>query len=199
MHRVGGVQGVAWVNWVHGVTRAGHIFRLVSWTDLDRWLHGGLASLLGVSNGLNHEVSHQRSSDLHDLGLKLANIEVSMICTKQHGQTSALQESGGIKLQVTDDDMQPEEKSVIKVKVLFFASAREAAGDVTSVELELKEGMKTSDLRKRLASLYPKLSSMALDEDNLTLALNEEYVTSGQNPPLNNGDTIALIPPISGG
>ena len=100
---------------------------------------------------------------------------------------------------VTDDDMQPEEKSVIKVKVLFFASAREAAGDVSSIKLEMKEGMKTADLRKELASRYPKLSPMVLDEDNLTLALNEEYVTSGQNPPLNNGDTIALIPPISGG
>ena len=96
-------------------------------------------------------------------------------------------------------DMQAQEQSTIKVKILFFASAREAAGDVSSIKLEMKEGMNTADLRKELASRYPKLSPMVLDEDNLTLALNEEYVTSGQNPPLNNGDTIALIPPISGG
>jgi len=50
---------------------------------------------------------------------------------------------------------------------------------------------------KQLAETYPKLAPMVLDEDNLTLALNEEYVTQVQ--PLKNGDTVALIPPISGG
>jgi molybdopterin converting factor small subunit len=40
---------------------------------------------------------------------------------------------------------------------------------------------------------------MVLDEDTLTLALNEEYLLPGQCLPLKEGDTIALIPPISGG
>jgi molybdopterin converting factor small subunit len=40
---------------------------------------------------------------------------------------------------------------------------------------------------------------MVLDEDNLTLALNEEYIPTGQVFPLKQGDTVALIPPISGG
>lgn len=92
-----------------------------------------------------------------------------------------------------------DEKKSIKVKILFFASAREAAGDTSSTDLEMNEGMTTTDLRKKLSELYPKLAPMVLDEDNLTLALNEEYVTSEQVIPLNNGDTIALIPPISGG
>jgi molybdopterin converting factor subunit 1 len=87
----------------------------------------------------------------------------------------------------------------INIKVLFFASAREAAGDVSSTDLELNSGATTVDLRKKLAEQYPKLAPMVLDEENLTLALNEEYVTNGQVLPLKNGDTVALIPPISGG
>lgn len=87
-----------------------------------------------------------------------------------------------------------------KIQVLFFASAREAAGDISNTTLELAEDeANTQSLRQKLASVYPKLASMVLDAENLTLALNEEYVTKGQVLPLKNGDTIALIPPISGG
>eukprot|EP00531_Pseudo-nitzschia_arenysensis_P005839 CAMPEP_0116120516 /NCGR_PEP_ID=MMETSP0329-20121206/3214_1 /TAXON_ID=697910 /ORGANISM="Pseudo-nitzschia arenysensis, Strain B593" /LENGTH=89 /DNA_ID=CAMNT_0003614285 /DNA_START=88 /DNA_END=357 /DNA_ORIENTATION=+ len=87
----------------------------------------------------------------------------------------------------------------ITIKVLFFASAREAAGDVSKANLELQDEATTQSLRTKLAEVYPSLAEMVLDEDNLTLALNEEYVTSGQVLPLKDGDTVALIPPISGG
>lgn len=88
----------------------------------------------------------------------------------------------------------------VKIKVLFFASAREAAGDVSKTSLELTtDEANTQSLRQKLATLYPKLADMVRDEENLTLALNEEYLTSGQILPLKDGDTIALISPISGG
>jgi molybdopterin converting factor small subunit len=48
-----------------------------------------------------------------------------------------------------------------------------------------------------LAEKYPKLAPLVLDEDNITFALNEEYVTGVQK--LKSGDVVALIPPISGG
>ena len=38
-----------------------------------------------------------------------------------------------------------------------------------------------------------------LDEESLTLALNEEYIPEGEVLPLKAGDVVALIPPISGG
>jgi len=38
-----------------------------------------------------------------------------------------------------------------------------------------------------------------MDEDSITLALNEEYVPAGEILPLKDGDAVALIPPISGG
>ena len=53
--------------------------------------------------------------------------------------------------------------------------------------------------RTKLATLYPKLASLVQDEENLTLALNEEYVDMGEVKKLSSGDTVALIPPISGG
>jgi len=52
---------------------------------------------------------------------------------------------------------------------------------------------------QRLAEKYPKLAPLIMDEENLTLALNEEYIPEGEVLPLKDGDTIALIPPISGG
>ena len=89
---------------------------------------------------------------------------------------------------------------VVTVKILFFASAREAAGNIskTSVELTIDEA-NTQSLRIKLATMYPNMADMVRDEDNLTFALNEEYLTRGEILPLKDGDTVALIPPISGG
>jgi len=52
---------------------------------------------------------------------------------------------------------------------------------------------------KSLAEKYHKLAPLVLDEDNITLALNEEYVPAGAVLNLKSGDVVALIPPISGG
>mmetsp|Transcript_33730 Transcript_33730/g.69310 ORF Transcript_33730/g.69310 Transcript_33730/m.69310 type:complete len:93 (-) Transcript_33730:223-501(-) len=90
--------------------------------------------------------------------------------------------------------------SQVSVKILFFASAREAAGGITSTDIEMEsDTADTSHLRGKLAKLYPKLASLVNDEENLTLALNEEYVPMGEVWKLKSGDVVALIPPISGG
>lgn len=85
------------------------------------------------------------------------------------------------------------------VKVLLFASAREAADNQSSLTLTLKVTADTNVLRQELASRFPKLAPVVLDEESITLALNEEYVPSGEVLPLKAGDIVALIPPISGG
>jgi len=56
-----------------------------------------------------------------------------------------------------------------------------------------------SSLRKKLATLYPKLAQIILDEEMVALAVNEEYVDAGTDVMLKHGDTVAIIPPISGG
>ena len=93
--------------------------------------------------------------------------------------------------------------TTVNIKVLFFASAREAVGGLTSTSIMLSEEgdevANTTTLRSTLATLYPKLASLVLDEENITLALNEEYVPFGMVMTLKDGDIVALIPPISGG
>jgi molybdopterin converting factor subunit 1 len=93
------------------------------------------------------------------------------------------------------------------VTVLFFASAREAAGNVSETELvipeaEVDDGSRVFDtdrFRTLLADTYPGLAEFLQDDKSVTLAVNEEYVPAGQSVPLKHGDTVALIPPISGG
>jgi sulfur-carrier protein len=89
--------------------------------------------------------------------------------------------------------------TMIQIKILFFASAREAVSGLAETSIKVKEGCTTNELRKILADQYPRLADMVLNQDILTLALNEEYVATGQDPVLKDGDTVALIPPISGG
>eukprot|EP00797_Seminavis_robusta_P028341 Sro54_g031710.2 (90) ;mRNA; r:26364-26802 len=86
------------------------------------------------------------------------------------------------------------------IRVLLFAAAREAAGNVPSVDVDLQEGSAdTAVLRSSLAEKYPKLAPLVSNEEYITLALNEEYVPKGSVLPLKAGDVVALIPPISGG
>jgi molybdopterin converting factor small subunit len=56
----------------------------------------------------------------------------------------------------------------------------------------------TKRLRRELAARYPHL---AVTMQSITLAVNEEYVHDDDDGPvlLSDGDTVALIPPISGG
>lgn len=84
------------------------------------------------------------------------------------------------------------------VQVLFFASAKDVTG-VSQTSVSLVDGADTMTFRKVLAERYPNLADIVLDEDSLTLALNEEYVQTGAVIALKEGDTVALIPPISGG
>ena len=79
------------------------------------------------------------------------------------------------------------------MSVTSDSSRIEGGGDATS------SSPNTADLRRILADAYPKLAPLVMDEDSITLALNEEYVPAGEILPLKDGDTVALIPPISGG
>jgi molybdopterin converting factor subunit 1 len=90
------------------------------------------------------------------------------------------------------------ENDSITVQVLFFASARQAA-NVTETAVILPQQCTCRDLRQSLAQQYPALATLVLDEESITLALNEEYVNANENPMLKNGDVVAIIPPISGG
>ena len=88
--------------------------------------------------------------------------------------------------------------SSITIHILFFASAREAVNR-SSMDLELPVPATTDTVRQALAHEFPQIQNQLQDTSSLTLALNEEYVLEGQVLDLKQGDTVALIPPISGG
>mmetsp|Transcript_12566 Transcript_12566/g.36425 ORF Transcript_12566/g.36425 Transcript_12566/m.36425 type:complete len:91 (-) Transcript_12566:687-959(-) len=88
-----------------------------------------------------------------------------------------------------------------RLRLLFFASAREIAG-VSEAVCDLPEGsaegesVTTESVRAYLASEFPGLADQA---ETVTLAVNQEYVEAGAHVPVRDGDEVAVIPPISGG
>lgn len=82
----------------------------------------------------------------------------------------------------------------MKVKVLFFAIARELTG-VNSIELELDINPEpsTESLLTSLLLLYPSLNTI-----KFRFAVNKKYVSESSFL-LKEGDEIACLPPISGG
>lgn len=78
-------------------------------------------------------------------------------------------------------------------RVLLFASLRERAGE-RELQVDIPDGITVAALREHLAAGYPWLAPLM---SRVAVAVNEEYAPGEQV--LRPGDTIALIPPVSGG
>ena len=90
----------------------------------------------------------------------------------------------------------------MEIKVLYFASAREARGK-REERVTLAEGATTETLIAALLELCPALTAVMR---TAVLALNEQYLESSSDgdgglaaAALKSGDEVAVIPPISGG
>lgn len=85
-----------------------------------------------------------------------------------------------------------------KVRLLFFAAARELLGGLAEAEAEVPAGSTVADVRAYLTEAYPALAPIAA---TVTLAVNLHYVSRGAEARMEvkDGDEVALIPPISGG
>jgi molybdopterin converting factor subunit 1 len=81
----------------------------------------------------------------------------------------------------------------MQVKVLLFASLREAAG-ASQLELTLPERAKGGAVLEALAQRLPERKGLL---DRSALAINEVYASFDTG--LEDGDTVAVIPPVSGG
>jgi molybdopterin converting factor subunit 1 len=82
---------------------------------------------------------------------------------------------------------------MMRIEVLCFAIARDAVG-AAQLELELATATTVGAVAAALAENHPALRPLL---DRMRYAINEEFV-----PPtraLADGDTLALIPPVSGG
>lgn len=81
------------------------------------------------------------------------------------------------------------------VSIHLFAGVREAVG-CERVEAEVAAGTPLGDLLARVAADLPALGPW-LARDDLLLAVNQEF--RGRDHLIEDGDEVALIPPVSGG
>lgn len=81
----------------------------------------------------------------------------------------------------------------MNIEALFFASARDAVGEA-SRKLEIEPGACVGDVFERLVGQYPGLRAVG---ESLRFAVNEDFV--GPEHRLQDGDCLALLPPVSGG
>jgi molybdopterin synthase sulfur carrier subunit len=80
----------------------------------------------------------------------------------------------------------------MKITILLFAQLKDVAGK-SSIELELSGGT-VKDALDVLCKEYPALEPYL---QRVQTAWNEEYCKA--DAPLEDGGTLALIPPVSGG
>ena len=81
----------------------------------------------------------------------------------------------------------------IKVRVLFFGAARDAAG-VNEIEYRLPANFNSTQAFQKILDSYPALKRFGR---SLLFAVNQEYAPLER--PLAEGDELALFPPVSGG
>jgi molybdopterin converting factor subunit 1 len=81
----------------------------------------------------------------------------------------------------------------VQIRVMLFAILRDAAG-TGEVMLEISAGSKVSSVKEILAKEYPMLAKYL---PRIAFAVNRSYVSADTE--LQEGDEVALIPPVSGG
>jgi molybdopterin converting factor subunit 1 len=81
----------------------------------------------------------------------------------------------------------------MRVQVLFFGVLKEIVGKPVEV-IDLPEGASLRDVLARYELQIPRLKESL---PSLALAVNQQY--SGPDTKLNEGDEVALLPPVSGG
>lgn len=82
---------------------------------------------------------------------------------------------------------------MIRVKVLYWAQAKEAAGSKEEY-YELKEGERIEELIEKILERHPALGSIS---KSVRIAINGEIISNSSY--LKEGDVVALLPPFAGG
>lgn len=80
----------------------------------------------------------------------------------------------------------------MRLTVLFFALLRDELGETR--ELDLPDASTVADLRRELARISPSVAALGR---RALVAVNEEYALDDRL--LTAADTVAVLPPVSGG
>lgn len=80
----------------------------------------------------------------------------------------------------------------MKVDILLYGIARDIIGE-SKHEIELSNEATVGEAMKQLKSSFPDFQKLT----SLLIAINDEYATDSDV--INSGDTLVLIPPVSGG
>jgi len=81
----------------------------------------------------------------------------------------------------------------MRVRVLFFALYRDLAGH-SQIDLELEAPATAGTAVARLRAMGPGLARLP---DRPAVAVNQQYARL--DAPLDDGDELALLPPVAGG
>lgn len=84
-------------------------------------------------------------------------------------------------------------KESINITVLLFGACKEVAG-VSELSCELTVRATAADAWQEIKRRFAELERF---ERSALVAVNEEH--AHRNHPLNDGDTLAIFPPVSGG
>ncbi|MBD0371742.1 MAG: molybdenum cofactor biosynthesis protein MoaE [Pyrinomonadaceae bacterium] len=82
----------------------------------------------------------------------------------------------------------------IRVRVLFFGAARDAAG-CDEAPLRLRASSRAADAFEEILKAYPELRRFGR---SLLFAVNQEYARDPERE-IHEGDELAVFPPVSGG
>ena len=80
----------------------------------------------------------------------------------------------------------------MKIQILLFGIARDIVGK-SQLELDTNQPLDVTSFKQLLKDKYPKMSHLSY----FKVAINQEFADDQQI--LNEGDEVALIPPVSGG
>jgi len=83
-------------------------------------------------------------------------------------------------------------KSQMEIKLLFFGIASDLVGKST-ITFNLNEDATVKILKDKLVLINSALKNI----NEFAIAVNEEY--ANDDVIINNGDVVAIIPPVSGG
>ena len=82
---------------------------------------------------------------------------------------------------------------MIKVRAEFYSRLKEIV-DASVIELALPENATVNDLFHQLQKRFPQLGDF---NKSVLFGIGVEFVD--RNHALNNGDTVAVMPPVQGG